>query len=105
MTTTKPLYPDKKKGANPSSVKEAKKAYRENRRKYPRYEFLKQASLNHIKDHPCPVCGKHIHKRLPHNLVCPICLWEDDGMEKYPDEVSSANGKSFRQALSECKSD
>ncbi|MFL6002579.1 MAG: CPCC family cysteine-rich protein [Nocardioides sp.] len=49
--------------------------------------------------HPCPCCG---YKTLPHRGeydLCPVCWWEDEGLE--PWEFSGPNGKTLVEAQQE----
>jgi hypothetical protein len=46
--------------------------------------------------HPCPCCG---HKTLPERFgydLCPVCWWEDEGLE--PWEYSGPNGRTLFEA-------
>jgi hypothetical protein len=49
--------------------------------------------------HPCPCCG---HRTLPETGaydLCPVCWWEDEGVE--PWEVSGPNGQTLVEAQQE----
>lgn len=41
----------------------------------------------------CPVCGEGEY--LHNGYICPICGWEFDSCEDWPDEISAANGITF----------
>lgn len=47
----------------------------------------------------CPVCGKHHFEEEDFFEVCPICGWEDDGLQRdEPDLEGGANDMSLNQA-------
>ena len=47
----------------------------------------------------CPVCGKHQFEYLDFYEVCPVCGWEDDGLQRdEPDYEGGANRMSLNQA-------
>lgn len=47
----------------------------------------------------CPVCGKHHFEEEDFFEVCPICGWEDDGVQRDdPDYEGGANKMSLNQA-------
>lgn len=46
----------------------------------------------------CPVCGKHRFKEDDNFEICPICGWEDDGIQRDdPDYEGGANEMSLNQ--------
>lgn len=46
----------------------------------------------------CPVCKKHTFKENDCFEICPVCGWEDDGLQrKYPDYPEGANGMSLNE--------
>ena len=46
----------------------------------------------------CPVCGKHQFKYKDWFEVCPVCGWEDDGIQRDdPDYPNGANGMSLNE--------
>lgn len=47
----------------------------------------------------CPVCGKYEFKAPDDFDVCPICNWENDGLQTdEPDYAGGANKMSLNQA-------
>lgn len=51
-----------------------------------------------IKGQICPVCGEHTFKEDNNFEVCPICGWEDDGIQRDdPDYEGGANTMSLNQ--------
>ena len=56
--------------------------------------------------HLCPVCGKHKFKEQNSYEICPICNWEDDGVQvDDPDYAGGANQMSLNQARQAYKED
>ncbi len=50
----------------------------------------------------CPVCGKHQFEEDDNFEICPICGWEDDGLQRdEPDYDGGANEISLNQARKE----
>lgn len=49
--------------------------------------------------HKCPVCGKYEFPHMNSFDICPVCGWEDDGVqEDDPDEEDCANHMSLNEA-------
>jgi hypothetical protein len=50
--------------------------------------------------YPCPCCGHIVHAQPPGSyLICPICYWEDDGVQlRWPDYSGGANRPSLIEA-------
>ncbi len=47
----------------------------------------------------CPVCGKYDFRRENDFDICPVCGWENDGIQMDdPDEADCANEMSLNQA-------
>jgi uncharacterized Zn finger protein (UPF0148 family) len=47
----------------------------------------------------CPVCGKYTFEEDDNFEVCPVCGWEDDGVERDdPDYNGGANHMSVNEA-------
>lgn len=47
----------------------------------------------------CPVCGKYTFQENDDYDICPVCMWENDGLQnKYPDLAGGANDMSLNQA-------
>lgn len=47
----------------------------------------------------CPVCGKHHFEEEDFYEICPVCGWEDDGIQRDdPDYTGGANKMSLNQA-------
>lgn len=45
-----------------------------------------------MKQHLCPICGKHQFSRHDSFEICPICGWENDGVQfNHPDFPGGAN--------------
>lgn len=56
---------------------------------------------NAFGKHPCPCCGFFTLDEKPDNTfqLCPVCLWEDDGIQLHdPDYEGGANTMSLHQA-------
>ena len=51
-----------------------------------------------IKQYQCPICGNYTLDVKNEYYICPICFWEDDGSEAYPDEDYGPNHISFNDA-------
>ena len=51
-----------------------------------------------IKRYQCPICGNYTLDVKNEYNICPICFWEDDGSEAYPDEDYGPNHISFNDA-------
>ncbi|MEJ3746050.1 CPCC family cysteine-rich protein [Actinomycetes bacterium KLBMP 9797] len=49
---------------------------------------------------PCPCCGHLVHEDPPgSHLICPICFWEDDGVQlRWPLYKGGANKPSLVEA-------
>jgi hypothetical protein len=46
----------------------------------------------------CPVCGEYEFQRRSDNDVCPVCEWENDGLQmKNPDLSGGANDESLNE--------
>ena len=46
----------------------------------------------------CPVCGKYTFEEYDSYDICPVCGWEDDGLQRdEPDLACGANGLSLNQ--------
>lgn len=46
----------------------------------------------------CPVCNKHKFSEYDSYEICPICGWEDDGVQRDdPDYPEGANGMSLNE--------
>ena len=52
-----------------------------------------------IKKHPCPICNNYTLDVKNEYYICPVCFWEDDGSEEYPDENWGPNHISFNDAV------
>ena len=47
----------------------------------------------------CPVCGQHHFEEEDFYEVCPVCGWEDDGLQRdNPDYAGGANRMSLNEA-------
>lgn len=47
----------------------------------------------------CPCCGKHKFEEVDFYEVCPVCGWEDDGIQRDdPNYTGGANVMSLNQA-------
>ena len=51
-----------------------------------------------IKKYQCPICGNYTLDVKNEYDICPVCFWEDDGSEEYPDEDYGVNRISFIDA-------
>ena len=50
------------------------------------------------KGQMCPVCGKHQFEEDDNFEICPVCGWEDDGIQRDdPDYDGGANDLSLNQ--------
>ena len=51
-----------------------------------------------MKGQKCPVCNNHIFFEDNCFEICPICGWEDDGVQRdNPDLKEGANGMSLNE--------
>ncbi|MDD6174414.1 MAG: CPCC family cysteine-rich protein [Firmicutes bacterium] len=50
--------------------------------------------MSELNKFPCPVCGtRYLEEEFGSYEICPVCGWEEDGIQqKYPDEPG-INGK------------
>lgn len=47
----------------------------------------------------CPCCGQHKFEEADFYEICPVCGWEDDGIQRDdPDYTGGANEMSLNQA-------
>lgn len=53
--------------------------------------------------HKCPVCGEYEFEDESCNDICPVCGWQDDGMEEIDPDAWSACGKTFNEAVADFK--
>lgn len=77
--------PDLEHQANELSLNQYKAWYKEKIKKNRRWEYY----LDFIGDpepHLCPVCGEHKFKNILSYDICPVCGWQDDGMETDSDD-------------------
>ncbi len=57
-----------------------------------------------MRKHPCPVCGQYEFPEEDSYDVCPVCDWEDDGVqEDDPDYRGGANPMSLNEARADWK--
>jgi len=46
----------------------------------------------------CPICGKYLFQKENDFDICPICNWENDGIQyDNPDETDCANEMSLNE--------
>ena len=47
----------------------------------------------------CPICGKYEFETDGDFDICPICMWENDGLQNHnPDYIGGANKYSLNQS-------
>jgi hypothetical protein len=58
------------------------------------------SSGNEPRKYPCPCCGYVVFDEPPGSYeICPICFWEDDGVQlRWPDWSGGANKPSLIEA-------
>lgn len=79
--------PDYAGGANDISLNEARKDYKVT------------GTIYAEKSIKCPVCGKYEFDEEDDFDVCPVCMWENDGLQnKNPDYAGGANQMSLNEA-------
>lgn len=82
--------PELKTGFNVLSMSEYVDSYQSKIKLDPKYEYWKSVEPKKAP-HICPVCNKHKFRDLLSFDICPVCGWQDDGYEKYPDEIGASN--------------
>ena len=67
--------------------------------------MLRAFKMNWEKDGLiCPVCNKHKFEYKNWFEICPICGWEDDGVQRDdPDYPEGANGMSLNEYRKKAK--
>ena len=99
-------YYDLEQLANPELTNQSNKMslnqyriwYENKIQKNPTWEFY-QDQIGKPTPHKCPVCKKH---KFPDELsyeICPICGWEDTGLETEPDDKPGPNMMSYNERL------
>lgn len=62
------------------------------------YEGYKNGGIEDTR-HLCPVCGKYEFENKNSFDICPVCNWEDDGVQlDDPDWTEGANQMSLNEA-------
>ncbi len=52
-----------------------------------------------IQGQVCPVCGKYTFEEDDNFEICPICNWQDDGVQRDdPNYAGGANKMSLKEA-------
>jgi len=91
--------PDSHDGYNKLSLNEYRKEYEAKVKENPKYDWFDE-HRRPPKPHPCPVCGEYTFPDEDSFDICPVCGWEDDGMEDEPDMVA-ASGLTYPDAVKE----
>lgn len=86
--------PDLENESNKMSLNQYKKWYKEKIDKNPKWEYF-QEFIGNPESHKCPVCGEYEFKDALTHDICPICGWEDDGMEINPYDEKGGPSKTF----------
>lgn len=88
--------PNLKNKSNDMSLNEYKEWYKKKIKENPKWEYY----LDFVGDpepHLCPVCGEYEFKDSLSYDICPVCGWEDNGMEDDPDYQTHPTQMSFNQ--------
>ena len=93
--------PESKRGQNELSVVEMREDYQARIAKEPNYYWFSTKRIP-WESHVCPVCREHRFPNEPSFDICPVCGWQDDGMEANP-EMESAIGLTYPDAVKEFK--
>lgn len=84
-------------GHNPMSLSEYREHYKSKIAENPNYDWFEE-NKPAPTPHKCPVCGEYEFEDEDSHDICPICGWEDDGMETFPDMLSAC-GLTFPEAV------
>lgn len=86
--------PDLKNGANEMSLNEYKEWYKKKIKENPKWEYY-QDFIGDPEPHLCPVCGEYEFEDQLCYDICPICGWEDNGLEVDPYDKNGGPSKQF----------
>ena len=86
--------PDLKHESNEMSLNEYKKWYKNKIKENPDWEYY-QDFIGDPEPHKCPVCGEYEFEDLLCHDICPVCGWEDDGMEVDPYDENGGPSEEF----------
>ena len=93
--------PKLKQGYNKLSVEEMREDYRAKIAEKPDYYWFDDFVPTPVP-HPCPVCGEYQFENKKSFDICPVCGWEDDGMEVLPD-FPAAGGLTYHEEVENFK--
>ena len=60
----------------------------------PKWEYY-QDYIGDPEPHKCPVCGEYEFEDILCHDICPVCGWEDDGMEVDPRDENGGPSEEF----------
>ena len=86
--------PNLKHQSNEMSLNEYKEWYKNKIKENPKWEYY-QDFIGDPEPHKCPVCGEYEFKDVLSYDICPVCGWEDDGMEVDPRDKNGGPSKTF----------
>lgn len=94
--------PDSREGHNPKSLNEHRKWFKAKVEENPDYDWWEE-NKPAPTPHKCPVCGEFEFEDEGSHEICPICGWQDDGMDEIDPDSWSACGMSYNEALANFK--
>ena len=89
--------PESHEGHNDLSLSEYREQYKAKIAENPEYDWFEE-NKPAPAPHKCPVCGEYEFDDEASFDICPVCGWEDDGMEDEPD-MPAACGLTFPEAV------
>ena len=86
--------PNLKHESNEMSLNEYKEWYKNKIKENPDWEYY-QDFVGEPEPHKCPVCGEYEFEDSLCRDICPVCGWEDDGMEVDPYDENGGPSEEF----------
>jgi len=94
--------PNLREGHNPKTLNEYRAWYKTKLENNPNYDWWEE-NKPAPTPHNCPVCGEYEFENEGCHDICPICGWQDDGMDEVNPDAWSACGMSFNEAVAAFK--